>query len=187
MPLFQPMKPSVSQRRRFKIWYTLGLCMGTVRSETVRPWVWEANRGKPVRENATFSLGSDGNLILAEANGQIVWQTNTANKGVVSFTILSNGNMVLSDSTGKFVWQSFDSSADTLLVGQALRVSGGPYKLVSRDSVTNNIDGVYSLVIEPKRLALYYKNSMCYWSSTFPELNRKKCDYRRCNVGNSGN
>ncbi|KAJ0733590.1 putative S-locus-specific glycoprotein/EP1 [Helianthus annuus] len=126
--------------------YTLGLRMGTVRSETVMPWVWEANRGKPVRENATFSLGSDGNLILAEANGQIVWQTNTANKGVVSFAILSNGNMVLQDSTGKFVWQSFDSPTDTLLVGQALRVSGGPYKLVSRDSVTNNVDGVYSLM-----------------------------------------
>ncbi|MFS7984280.1 putative S-locus-specific glycoprotein/EP1 [Helianthus anomalus] len=153
--------------------YTLGLRMGTVRSETVMPWVWEANRGKPVRENATFSLGSDGNLILAEANGQIVWQTNTANKGVVSFAILSNGNMVLQDSTGKFVWQSFDSPTDTLLVGQALRVSGGPYKLVSRDSVTNNVDGVYSLVIEPKRLALYYKNNMRYWSSTFPEINRK--------------
>ncbi|KAI3675035.1 hypothetical protein L1987_84617 [Smallanthus sonchifolius] len=52
-------------------------------------------------------------------------------------------------------------------------VRGGPYKLVSRDSVTNNVDGVYSFVIEPKRLALYYKNNMRYWSSTFPELNRE--------------
>ncbi|KAJ0500525.1 putative S-locus-specific glycoprotein/EP1 [Helianthus annuus] len=152
--------------------YTLSLRMGAVRTQTVLPWVWEANRGKPVRENATFSLGSDGNLILAEANGQIVWQTNTANKGVVGFAILSDGNMVLRDSKGNFVWQSFDSPTDTLLIGQTLRVRGGPYKLVSRESVTNNVDGVYSFVIEPKRLALYYKN-MPYWSSTFPELNRK--------------
>ncbi|KAF5780814.1 putative S-locus-specific glycoprotein/EP1 [Helianthus annuus] len=153
--------------------YTLSLRMGAVRTRTVLPWVWEANRGKPVRENATFSLGSDGNLILAEANGQIVWQTNTANKGVVGFAILSDGNMVLRDSKGNFVWQSFDSPTDTLLIGQTLRVKGGPYKLVSRESVTNNVDGVYSFVIEPKRLALYYKNNMPYWSSTFPELNRK--------------
>ncbi|KAI7743694.1 hypothetical protein M8C21_014960 [Ambrosia artemisiifolia] len=136
--------------------YTLALRMGAVRTQTVLPWVWEANRGKPVRENATFSLGSDGNLILAEANGQIVWQTNTANKGVVGFAILSDGNMVLRDSKGNFVWQSFDSPTDTLLIGQSLRVKGGPYKLVSRESETNNVDGVYSFVIEPKRLALLY-------------------------------
>ncbi|KAF5780818.1 putative S-locus-specific glycoprotein/EP1 [Helianthus annuus] len=153
--------------------YTLGLRMGTIRSQSVMRWVWEANRGKPVRENATFSLGSDGNLILAEADGQIVWQTNTANKGVVGFAILPDGNVVLRDSRGNFVWQSFDYPTDTLLIGQSLRVRGGPYKLVSRASVTNNVEGDYSFVIEPKRLALYYKNNMRYWSSTFPELNRE--------------
>ncbi|KAK9056920.1 hypothetical protein SSX86_024285 [Deinandra increscens subsp. villosa] len=153
--------------------YTLALRMGTRRDQTVMPWVWEANRGKPVRENATLSLRADGNLVLADANGRIAWQTNTANKGVVGFAILSDGNIVLRDSKGKFVWQSFDSSTDTLLVGQTLRVRGGPLKLVSRESVSNNVNGVYSLVIEPKRLALYYKNNMRYWSSTFPELKRK--------------
>ena len=71
--------------------YTLALRMGTIRSESVRRWVWEANRGKPVKENATLSLGTDGNLVLAEADGQVVWQTNTANKGVVGFELLPNG------------------------------------------------------------------------------------------------
>ncbi|KAK9056915.1 hypothetical protein SSX86_024280 [Deinandra increscens subsp. villosa] len=153
--------------------YTLALRMGTRRDGTVMPWVWEANRGKPVSENATFSLLSDGTLVLAEASGQIAWQTNTANKDVVGFAILSDGNVVLRDSKGNFVWQSFDSPTDTLLVGQTLSVRGGPFKLVSRESITNNVNGVYSLVIEPKRLALYYKNNMRYWSSTFPELERK--------------
>ncbi|GKD60922.1 epidermis-specific secreted glycoprotein EP1-like protein, partial [Tanacetum coccineum] len=152
--------------------YYLGLRMGTRRDGSLMRWVWEANRGSPVRENATFSLGSDGNLILAESTGQIVWQTNTANKDVVGFAIESDGNIVLKDSSGNFVWQSFDSPTDTLLVGQSLRINGGPLKLVSRDSITNNVNGAYSFVIEPKRLALYYKNSMRYWSSTFPELNR---------------
>ncbi|KAK9056917.1 hypothetical protein SSX86_024282 [Deinandra increscens subsp. villosa] len=153
--------------------YTLALRMGTRRDQTVMRWVWEANRGKPIRENATFSLLSNGNLVLADANGRIAWQTNTANKGVVGFAILSDGNIVLRDSKGKFVWQSFDSPTDTLLVGQTLSVRGGPFKLVSRESVTNNINGVYSFVIEPKRFALYYKNNMRYWSSTFPELTRQ--------------
>ncbi|KAI3753673.1 hypothetical protein L2E82_25733 [Cichorium intybus] len=149
--------------------YTLGLRMGTRRDESIMRWVWEANRGNPVGEDATFSLGSDGNLVLADGDGRIAWQTNTANKGVVGFAILSNGNIVLRDSKGSFVWQSFDSPTDTLLFGQSLKI-GGPTKLVSRASTTNNVNGVYSFVLEPKRLGLYYKN-MLYWASTFTELN----------------
>ncbi|KAL8205445.1 hypothetical protein R6Q57_008996 [Mikania cordata] len=49
----------------------------------------------------------------------------------------------------------------------------GPYKLVSRESVTNNVNGAYCLVIEPKILALYYKNDMRYRSPSFSELNRR--------------
>ncbi|KAL3733883.1 hypothetical protein ACJRO7_023263 [Eucalyptus globulus] len=149
--------------------FTLSLRMATRRSESLFRWVWEANRGNPVCENATFALRADGNLILAEADGRVAWQSRTANKGVVGFELLPNGNMVLYDSKGNFVWQSFDSPMDSLLVGQSLRVGGGGgggggggvSKLVSRASVEDNSDGPYSLVIEPKELALYYtsKNS----------------------------
>ena len=117
--------------------FTLALRMGTVRSESLMRWVWEANRGKPVGENATLTFGTDGNLVLAEANGQVVWQTGTANKGVVGFKLLPNGNMALYDSQGNFVWQSFDSPTDTLLVGQSLRI-GAVSKLVSRASAKDN-------------------------------------------------
>ncbi|KAJ4726443.1 epidermis-specific secreted glycoprotein EP1-like [Melia azedarach] len=138
--------------------YTLALRLGLQRNEPLYRWVWEANRGKPVRENATFSLGTDGNLVLAEADGTVVWQSNTANKGVVGFKLLPNGNMVLHDSKGKFIWQSFDFPTDTLLVGQSLRI-GGVNKLVSRASVKQNVNGPYSFVLEPNRLALYYKSN----------------------------
>ncbi|KAI3753680.1 hypothetical protein L2E82_25741 [Cichorium intybus] len=149
--------------------FTLALRMGTVRSESLMRWVWEANRGNPVRENATLTFGTDGNLVLANADGRIAWQTNTANKGVVGFQVLPTGNMVLHDGKGNFIWQSFNSPSDTLLVGQSLR-AGGASKLVSRASAENNIDGPYSLVMEPKQLALYYKSAnsprpMLYWSS----------------------
>ncbi|KAL0443597.1 UNVERIFIED_CONTAM: Epidermis-specific secreted glycoprotein EP1 [Sesamum latifolium] len=150
--------------------YTLALRMGIVRSESLRHWVWEANRGNPVGENATFSLGTNGNLVLADADGHIAWQSNTADKDVVGFELLPNGNLVLYDSKGNFVWQSFDSPTDTLLVGQSLRLKG-PNKLVSRLSETKNMDGPYSLVLEPKRFALYYTSNnspkpMLYFDST---------------------
>ncbi|XP_062109932.1 epidermis-specific secreted glycoprotein EP1-like [Humulus lupulus] len=140
--------------------FTLAIRMGTQRSESLRRFVWEANRGNPVGENATLTFGADGNLVLAEADGRVAWQTNTANKGVVGLELLPNGNMVLHDSNGRFVWQSFDYPTDTILVGQALR-AGAQHKLVSRLSETENKNGPYSMVLEPKRLALYYttKNS----------------------------
>ncbi|PWA91031.1 S-locus glycoprotein domain, Bulb-type lectin domain, PAN/Apple domain protein [Artemisia annua] len=142
--------------------------MGTIRSESHRRWVWEANRGKPVKENATLSLGTDGNLVLAEADGRVVWQTNTANKGVVGFELLPNGNMVLHDGKGNYIWQSFDSPTDTILVGQGLRANGVS-RLVSRASEKNNVEGPYSFVLESRRIALYYKSNnsprpMVYWS-----------------------
>ncbi|KAK4850476.1 hypothetical protein QYF36_007081 [Acer negundo] len=136
--------------------YTLALLMGIQRTEPLYRWVWEANRGKLVRENATLSLGTEGNLVLAEADGTVVWQTNTANKGVVGCNLLSNGNFVLYDSKGNFIWQSFDYPTDTLLVGQSLRL-GGVNKLVSRKSDKENVDGTYSLVLEPKQMAMYRK------------------------------
>ncbi|KAM7462678.1 hypothetical protein LguiA_030799 [Lonicera macranthoides] len=120
-------------------------------------WVWEANRNRPVRDNATLSFGSDGNLVLADFDGRVVWQTGTARKGVVGLKLLSNGNMVLYDSKGKFLWQSFDYPTDTLLVGQSLR-AGFATKLVSRVSNSDSSEGPYSMVMEPKNLGLYYKS-----------------------------
>ena len=71
--------------------YTLAVRMGsTTHRRTPLRWVWEANRGRPVGENATFSLNTDGNLVLAQANGRVVFQSNTANKGVVGFRYIKN-------------------------------------------------------------------------------------------------
>ncbi|KAL3364416.1 hypothetical protein AABB24_013264 [Solanum stoloniferum] len=139
--------------------WTLALRMGTVRSESLMRWVWEANRGNPVKENATLTFGTNGNLVLADDDGRIAWQTNTANKGVTGFKLLPNGNMVLHDSKGKFVWQSFNYPTDTLLVGQTLRLSG-PNKLASRTSVKKNANGPYSLVVQPKLFAIYNRTKL---------------------------
>ncbi|KAL5731149.1 hypothetical protein ACHQM5_003906 [Ranunculus cassubicifolius] len=137
--------------------YTLALRMGVRNSESTLRWVWDANRGNPVRENATLTFGTDGNLVLADADGKIAWQTGTANKGVVGLKLLPNGNIVLEDSKGRFVWQSFDYPRDSLMVGQGLR-PGGPSKIVSRVSDVDGSEGAYSFVLEKKRLAMYLKS-----------------------------
>ncbi|KAK9132100.1 hypothetical protein Scep_011628 [Stephania cephalantha] len=137
--------------------FTLGLRMGHRRSESLLRWVWAANRNNPVRENATLTFGRDGNLVLADANGRLAWQTNTANKGVVGLKLLNNGNLVLYDAQNQFVWQSFDYPTDTLLVGQEFRRPNGPLKIVSRVSDIDGSEGPYSLVMEKNRLALYLK------------------------------
>ncbi|KAL0865926.1 hypothetical protein Bca101_045044 [Brassica carinata] len=66
--------------------YTLALRMGDRTKESSLRWVWEANRGSPVKESSTLTFGEDGNLVLAQPDGRLVWQTNTANKGLVKFS-----------------------------------------------------------------------------------------------------
>ncbi|XP_034907251.1 epidermis-specific secreted glycoprotein EP1 [Populus alba] len=163
--------------------FTLAIRMGTRRSPAVRRFVWEANRGNPVGEDATLTFGEDGNLILADADGRVAWQTNTADKGVVGLQMLPNGNMVLHDSKGNFIWQSFDYPTDTLLVGQSLRV-GAVTRLVSRASDKMNTNGAYSLVLEPKRIAMYYKSPnspkpYVYYTSDLFSIQKGRLQYVR--------
>ncbi|XVF18659.1 hypothetical protein REPUB_Repub11eG0041900 [Reevesia pubescens] len=66
---------------------------GFPNDESLMRWVWDANRNHPVRENATLTFGEDGNFVLAEADGRVVWQTNTANKGVTGIKLLDNGGV----------------------------------------------------------------------------------------------
>ncbi|KAH7682117.1 alpha-D-mannose-specific plant lectins domain-containing protein [Dioscorea alata] len=143
--------------------FYLALRMGTTRAESLFRWVWEANRGFPVAENATFSLLRNGNLVLAEADGKLVWSSQTANKGVVGFKILPNGNIVLYNRKGQFIWQSFDHPTDTLLAGQSLRRTGSN-KLVSRSSAVDGSFGKYSLVLEYSGLSMYIDNTIPYYN-----------------------
>ncbi|KAJ4820717.1 S-locus lectin protein kinase family protein [Rhynchospora pubera] len=147
--------------------YYLALGMGAAaHSEALIRWVWEANRGRPVGENATFSLLPDGNLVLAEADRRIVWSTGTSNKGVVGLMVLPNGNIVLYDSKKRTIWQSFDHPTDTLLVGQSLSYPKGPNKIVSRRSITDGSYGSYSLVFKPGSLTLLRNGHFPYYISS---------------------
>ncbi|TXG66740.1 hypothetical protein EZV62_008015 [Acer yangbiense] len=127
---------------------------GLPNEESLMRWVWDANRNDPVRENATLTFGRNGNFVLAEADGRVAWQTNTANKGVTGIKLLPNGNLVLHDKNGKFIWQSFDHPTDTLLAGKSVKINGRD-KLVSRTSDMVGSDGPYSIHLDHKGFTMY--------------------------------
>lgn len=134
--------------------YALGIAMGYSGQGETKRIVWTANRNDLVREGASFKYGTGGNLVLSNADGRVVWSTNTYGKGVVGMELQNNGNLVLHDKLKKPVWQSFDHATDSLLVRQSLNI-GGVKKLVSRASEKDGSEGPYSLAIEAGGLALY--------------------------------
>ncbi|KAL5997881.1 hypothetical protein ACLOJK_008813 [Asimina triloba] len=136
--------------------HVFGIRMGRRRGENTMRWVWDANRNRPVRENATLTFGRDGNLVLADADGSLVWHTNTANKGVTGLRMLPTGNLVLYDKNNRFLWQSFDHPTDTLLVGQTIRVAA---KLVSRTSLEDGSHGPFSVAVTPEGFLMQFTHA----------------------------
>lgn len=45
--------------------------------------VWFTDRNKLIHENGTLNLLPDGNLVLRDADGTLVWSTITSNKSVI--------------------------------------------------------------------------------------------------------
>ncbi|CAI9089140.1 OLC1v1023651C1 [Oldenlandia corymbosa var. corymbosa] len=80
--------------------------------------VWSPNRNNPVQVNATFQLSQDGDLILKDSGGRMVWSSQTEGNSVTGMNLKEDGNLVLFGQNNEPVWQSFDYPADSLLVGQ---------------------------------------------------------------------
>ncbi|KAK4355330.1 hypothetical protein RND71_024301 [Anisodus tanguticus] len=114
--------------------------------------VWSANRNNPVKTNATLQLGRDGNLVLADSDGTLVWSTNTAGRSVSGLNLTEMGNLVLFDKRKRKIWQSFDHPTDSLLPGQNL-VSG--QKLIASVSASNWSQGLLSFTILNGSLMAY--------------------------------
>ncbi|KAH7542711.1 hypothetical protein FEM48_Zijuj02G0103200 [Ziziphus jujuba var. spinosa] len=107
-----------------------------------RTVVWMANRNKPVNgKHSKLLLKKDGNLVLNDGGGLIIWATNTASASATFLHLLDTGNLVLKHYSKEVVlWQSFDSPTDTLLPLQPLTKST---KLVSSISQSNFSTGFY--------------------------------------------
>ncbi|EMS49522.1 G-type lectin S-receptor-like serine/threonine-protein kinase SD2-5 [Triticum urartu] len=130
------------------------------------PVVWSANRARPVRENATVELTSDGELVLRDADGSLVWSTGTSRRSVAGMMITNIGNLVLFDLMNATVWQSFDHPTDALVPGQSL-LEG--MRLTASTSATNwtenqfyvtvRADGLYAYIVSAPPQIYYMAES----------------------------
>ncbi|GLJ35778.1 hypothetical protein SUGI_0718450 [Cryptomeria japonica] len=114
--------------------------------------VWTANRERLVQDNATLGLTSTGNLVLKDADGTLVWSTNTSSKKIQGITMEEKGNLVLLNSSNGTMWQSFDHPADTLMVDQKWKVG---QKIFANISPTNTSQGFYYGSLNVEGFAMY--------------------------------
>ncbi|GLJ04671.1 hypothetical protein SUGI_0000990 [Cryptomeria japonica] len=132
--------------------------------------VWMANRDQPVNgKNSRLRLQKDGDLVLFNADGTVIWRTGTTGLSVKEAALLNTGNLLLrSSSSGKVVWQSFDSPTDTLLPGQ--RFSNNA-QLISRMGNFTYKSGYYRFYFNDENyLVLLYKGSNLsskYWPTPY--------------------
>ncbi|PIN12632.1 Serine/threonine protein kinase [Handroanthus impetiginosus] len=90
--------------------------------------IWKAG-GEPggaVNSSASLRFLPNGNLQLIVGStglaGSIVWQSNTAGRGITSASLEDSGNFILKN--GSFpAWTTFDNPTDTILPGQNFTVN----------------------------------------------------------------
>ncbi|XP_076900439.1 G-type lectin S-receptor-like serine/threonine-protein kinase At1g34300 [Bidens hawaiensis] len=113
--------------------------------------LWTA--GVAADSTATITFLPDGNLRLVNGStNTVVWESNTAGRGITTASLTDSGNLVLRNDTVS-IWTSFDNPTDTILPGQ--------------NFTTSNVlrSGLYSLrLIESGNLTLRWNDSIVYWT-----------------------
>nr|XP_043619479.1 G-type lectin S-receptor-like serine/threonine-protein kinase SD2-5 [Erigeron canadensis] len=133
------------------------------------PLVWSANRDHPVQNNATLDFTAAGELVLRDADGTMVWTTNTAGKSVIGMNLTDAGNLLLYDVNHQVVWQSFDHPADCLLPGQKLYQG---QQLTSSTNWTSDQKDMFSLEVTDEGLFAYIESNppQAYFSANLSAL-----------------
>uniref|UniRef100_A0A0D6QR37 Receptor-like serine/threonine-protein kinase n=1 Tax=Araucaria cunninghamii TaxID=56994 RepID=A0A0D6QR37_ARACU len=114
--------------------------------------VWSANRNRLVHDNAILELSSTGDLVLTDADGSLVWSTNTFTHDFQGLRIQERGNLVLFNNSNGTMWQSFDHPTDRFLVGQKF---GAGQKLIADSSPTNTSEGIFSASLLGDKFAMF--------------------------------
>ncbi|KAL8242009.1 hypothetical protein R6Q59_012311 [Mikania micrantha] len=129
--------------------------------------VWSANRDRPVSYGAILNLTTTGDLILQDADGSVVWTTNTAGKSVAGLNLTDDGNLLLFDANRSVVWQSFDYPTDSLVPGQRLFQEQQLIPSVSSTNWTAQHD-LFSLQVTDNGLFAYVGSNppQAYYSNT---------------------
>ncbi|EOY07395.1 S-locus lectin protein kinase family protein, putative [Theobroma cacao] len=144
----------------FSIWFT---------NSADKTVVWMANRDRPVNgKQSRLTLHDSGNLVLLDADGSIVWSSNTVSSAAVEVRLLETGNLVLINREKNVViWESFDFPTDTLLASQRFTRNT---TLVSMRSRGTYLLGFYNLKFDDNNvLDLLYNGpllSSVYWPNS---------------------
>lgn len=131
-----------------------------------RKIVWTANRASPVSNSDKFVFDEKGNVILYRG-GNVVWSTDTMDKGVSALALMDSGNLALLGNDNAVIWQSFSHPTDTLLSNQGF-VEG--MRLVSEPG-SNNLTYFLELESGDMVLSAGFKTPQTYWSMS--KENRK--------------
>ncbi|KAJ0964864.1 hypothetical protein J5N97_026002 [Dioscorea zingiberensis] len=146
--------------------------------------VWSPNRSRPVRENSSLQLTSDGDLVLYDSDSSIVWSTNTSGLAVAGLNLTDNGNLVLFDRNNVPVWQSFELPTDTLLVGQSLKPG---QRLTANSSTTNSTGGSLYLSVRSDGLYGFVDSNPPQMYYQFPVKGTENITYTNGSLVFSGN
>lgn len=96
----------------FSVWYS---------KAANKTAVWSANRDRPVHSRrSALTLRKDGNMVLTDYDGAVVWQAADYLRNVQHAQLLNTGNLVMKNTSGSIVWESFDSPTDTILPTQRI-------------------------------------------------------------------
>ncbi|XWS43773.1 hypothetical protein CRYUN_Cryun16bG0132800 [Craigia yunnanensis] len=124
-----------------------------------------ANRDRPVNgKQSRLTLHDSGNLVLLDADGSIVWLTNTPSNAAAEVRLLETGNLVLINQAKNVIWESFNFPTDTLLASQRFTRNT---TLVSMRSKGTYLSGFYNLKFDDNNvLDLLYNgpllSSVCW-------------------------
>ncbi|KAJ9560110.1 hypothetical protein OSB04_005270 [Centaurea solstitialis] len=159
-----------------------------------RDMVWMANRDAPVKKkHSKLLLRDDGNLVLTDADEDVIWSTNTkSTSSSVRLLLNRTGNLMLYDKgEGQPLWQSFDHPTDTLLPNQPFTKNT---QLVSSKSSTNYGSGFYKLFFDDDSiLRLHYngpETTIVFWPdpslTTWDAMRFQYIDTRRASLDSDG-
>ncbi|KAL5567259.1 hypothetical protein UlMin_030423 [Ulmus minor] len=129
---------------------------------------WFANGNSLVQGGSKVELTEVG-LVLREAKGDKIWETDITNPGVAYGAMLDTGNFALANQNSSTLWESFNEPTDTLLPAQTLARG---MNLVARYSETNYSSGRYRFAMQlDGNLVLYMMDSplndqhLPYWET----------------------
>ncbi|KAF9672237.1 hypothetical protein SADUNF_Sadunf11G0020000 [Salix dunnii] len=120
--------------------------------------IWVANRDKPISgTDGVLRIGEDGNLVVVDGNGSLVWSSNASGvSSNASVRLDITGNLILSsndstDDADEAYWQSFNNPTDTYLPNMKVLIGSAElHVLTSWKSTSDPSPGNFTMGVDPR-------------------------------------